>query len=200
MAVSWIDGGASAAVSRRQPLPARRLEDDDEVRFGHGLPVHRRGRRCPRHAAVPSAECHRQLEPVAGNDLSTELGIVHATKPRAASAGLPVGQEERRDLHERLDHEHARHQRRARKVSLEVLLVDRDVLHGHDAASRLVFRHRIHEHGRIAVRKAIENERDVHADGGRRVAANDARRRVSAAGYGAASSRLITSSDRLSPG
>ena len=99
------------------------------------------------------------------NDLATKLGIVHAAQPRTPSAGLAVGEEQRRDLDERLDHQHARHQGRARKVALEILLVDRDVLHGHDAASRLVFRDRIHQDGGISVRKTIENERDVHAYG-----------------------------------
>ena len=70
-------------VCRPARSPARRLEHDDEVRFGDGLAVDRRGRRRPRHAAVPPAERHVQLEPIAGNDLSPELGVVDAPQPRA---------------------------------------------------------------------------------------------------------------------
>ena len=48
------------------------------------------------------------------------------------------------------------------KVSLEELLVDRDVLDGDDAPPGLVLRDGVDEHRRIAVGQALEDRRDVH--------------------------------------
>ena len=76
---------------------------------------------------------HLEAEPVAGHDLLSELGVLHAAQRHA-----PAGKQQRRHLSERLDHQHARHQRRAGKVPLKELFVDGDVLDRHDPAARLV--------------------------------------------------------------
>jgi hypothetical protein len=48
-------------------------------------------------------------------------------------------QQNRRHLRHRLEHQHRRHQRRAGKMSLEEVFVDRDVLHRNQTPAGLVF-------------------------------------------------------------
>jgi hypothetical protein len=68
-----------------------------------------------------------------------------------------VDEQQRRHLRERLDHQDARHQRRARKMSLEELLADADVLERDEALARLVLSDRVDECRRIPVAEAIES-------------------------------------------
>jgi hypothetical protein len=76
-----------------------------------------------------------------------ELGAVDAAQLHAGavlSAGL-VKEQQRRCLRQSLDHEDRRHQRLVRKMSLEKILVDRDVLERHQPLSRLVLGDRVDE-------------------------------------------------------
>jgi hypothetical protein len=89
---------------------------------------------CPRRGPR-----HLELKTVTGDDLTAELGVLDAAQPRVPFDILAAGQQQRRHLGERLDHEHARHERRAGKMSLEELFVDGDVLHRDDAVAGLVY-------------------------------------------------------------
>ena len=99
--------------------------------------------------AAPPAHGDVELEPIARHHLTAELGVVHAAKPGTAGRsrrGRAVENQEACHLRERLDHEHARHERRAGKVALKEFLVDGDVLDRHDAAARLEQRDGVDEH------------------------------------------------------
>jgi hypothetical protein len=133
-----IDGHAVAALSRLVGQPHQELglgrdvvaDVGDRVRAGQPGP--------PRP--------HRDLEPepVAGNHRQPELGAVDPAQIRAPGRAR-VRQQDRGDLRQRLDHQHARHQRRAGKMPLEEFLVDGDVLDGDDAPAGLVLRDGIDE-------------------------------------------------------
>ena len=78
---------------------------------------------------------------------------------------LAVQQQDGRDLRQRLEHQHARHQRRAGKMPLEELFVDGDVLDRDEPPARLVLGDRVNEHGRIPVAEPVEQDVDVdHRD------------------------------------
>jgi len=118
-------------------------------RIGPGLdrvagPLHTRGVR-PGQVRAPGPEGDLQAQAVARDDRQAELRVVDPAQERGRTSLGTVHQEKRGDLRERLDHQHAGHQRRTREMPLKEVLVDRDVLHGHDASPRLELRHRIHE-------------------------------------------------------
>ena len=87
-----------------------------------------------------AARADRDLErqPVARHDLQPELGVVHAAQPGAPDrrAVGAVHQQDGRDLGQRLDHQDARHHRRAGEMPLEEVFVDGDVLDRLDAPRR----------------------------------------------------------------
>ena len=89
----------------------------------------------PRQRRAAPAERHLQPQPIARHDLPAELGVVHAAQVDAGVGRrvIPLEQQNRRDLRQRLQHQDAGHQRRAGKVSLEEFLVHRDVLDRHEA-------------------------------------------------------------------
>ena len=66
---------------------------------------------------------------------------------------------ERRRLRQRLDHQHRRHQRLVRKVALEELFVDGDVLERDQPLSRLMLGDAVDEQRGKAVGEAFENVR-----------------------------------------
>ena len=87
-----------------------------------------------RDRARPSVDLETQA--IAGNDLRRNLALL---TPRSDTRAVErclgaIEHEHCRDLRQRLDHEHGRHQRRAGEMSLEELFADGDVLH---ATSRL---------------------------------------------------------------
>ena len=111
---------------------------------------------CANESAAPSVERHLEPQTVAGHDLLAELGVVHAAQRRPA----PPAIRKRRDLGQRLDHQHRRHQWRAGKVPLEELFVDGDVLDRHDPASRLVLDDVIYEKRWVAIGEPVERLSD----------------------------------------
>ena len=118
---------------------------DEQLRFGDELITDiGRGLR-PGHRFASLPQRHLKPQAVTRHDLPPKLGVVHAAQrgARDGLAAVSVKQEQGRDLHEALDHQDARHQRRARKVALKELLVDSDVLYGHEPPARLVLNHRI---------------------------------------------------------
>jgi len=92
-------------------------------------------------------------------------------RPRGRARAVPIGQQQRGHLRERLDHQHARHERRAGKVTLEELLVDRHVLHGDQPVAGLVLGDGVHQQGRIAIAQTVDDVGNVdgHDAGHRRI-------------------------------
>ena len=128
-----------------------------ELGFGGDLVVDARDRLAPRQRRAPRADRHLEQQPIAGHHLQPELGVVDAAQPGAAGRRLAgVHEQDGRDLRQRLDHQDARHQRRAGKMPLEEILVDRDVLDGHDPAPGLVLGDRVDERRRIAIAEPVD--------------------------------------------
>ncbi len=121
----------------------------------------------PRQRGATAAERDLEPQPVAGEHLPPELRVVDAAQvgPGIGRRIVALQQENRRHLRERFQHQHAGHQRRARKVALEELLVDRDVLDGDETATRFVLGDPIHEHGRKPVAQPIQENGNIdHKD------------------------------------
>ena len=144
-------------VQRQQQLG---FDDGLAVDFGHGRGLARADR-----VMAPSVTIELQL--IAGNDVLAELRAVDATQldahARSTAAGR-VEQQQRRRLGQRLDHEDGRHQRLARKMTLEEFFVDGDVLERHQPLPRLVLGDGVDEERGKAVGEAFEN---VHLRGER---------------------------------
>ena len=149
----------------RRCIPRIALIDDaigherhHQLGLGNNRFTDRGDRMRPRQFAAASAERHFEAQPVARHYLPPELRIVDATEVGMARrlAVRSLHQEQRRDLRQRLDHEHARHQRRAGKVSLEEIFVDGDVLDGDEPFAGLVLGYRIDERRRVPVAQPVD--------------------------------------------
>ena len=146
--------------------PSRSQRHARSVRLGHHLVVDAglaRARAAIGRARRPSATSRRT--PIAGHDLAAELDAVDAAQRRPRLGGLAVAieQQDGRRLRQRLDHQHARHQRRAREVALEEVFADRDVLDRFERAPALVRDDGVHEGHRVAIATAGRARR---GDGG----------------------------------
>ena len=121
-----------------------------------------------RHRPTPRAHRHLQRQPIAGHDGQAELGVVHAAQPRAGDRRRRrrVHEQDGRHLRQRLDHEHAGHQRRAGKMPLEEIFVDGDVLDGLDPPPRLVLGDGVNQRRGIAVAEPVERGLDVDSGHG----------------------------------
>ncbi len=142
------------------------LESHHQLGLGGDLVVDARDRAHARDRLTARAGRDLQGQAVARHDLQPELRIVHAAQPGAPDGGAPgtVHEQDGRDLGERLDHQDARHHRRAGKMPLEEVLVDGDVLNGLDPASGLVLGNGVDQRRGIAVTEPIDSLGDV--DGG----------------------------------
>src|SRR5262249_9021407 len=78
---------------------------------------------------------------------------------------VTLKQQNRRHLRQRLDHQHRRHNRSARKMTLKEFLADGDVFDSDQPAARFVLRNGIHERRRISITQAIQRLRDVDEHG-----------------------------------
>ena len=146
-----VDGDAA------EPHHQLRFRDDAVAEVGGAVG--------PRQAGPARAERHHEPQPIARHDPQSELRVVHAAQEGAIGAGRLVHQQHGRHLCQGLDHEHPRHQRLAGKVSLEEVLVHRDVLERHDATTGLELGHRIHQRRRIAVTETLDDLRYVQRHG-----------------------------------
>ena len=90
-------------------------------------------------------------EPIAWNDLLPELRVLDTPQRDPA-----FGDEQRRRLRQRFDHQHTGHQRHAREMALKKLLVDGDVLDGDDVAAGVVLGDVVDHAGGITEREAVE--------------------------------------------
>ena len=122
-------------------------QPEQQLGLGHDLIADvGRGLRARQRRTLP-AERDLQPQPIAGHDLTAELGVVDAAQvdARVRRRVLALQQQNRRHLRQRFQHQHRRHQRRARKMSLEEFFVDRDVLDRDQPAARLVLGDRVDE-------------------------------------------------------
>ena len=160
------DGGALAdhrgGRHARGRIDVRdRTDGEQQVGFDHGLAVDFGKRRGLHQRPARGAERHDQLQLVAGDDVLAELGAVDAAQLDAGVVAPVhfIEQQQRRRLRQRLDHEDRRHQRLVRKMSLEEIFVDGDVLEGDQPLSRLVLGDGVDEERGKAVGEAIERVR-----------------------------------------
>ena len=157
---------AGAGVHDRRGMDARRAGLHRQQQPWLPRPAGRRRRR--RRLATarvarrrPSATSSRRMSPGTTprrkRPLSTPRSDTVAVEPGASWSSRST----RGRLRQRFDHQHRRHQRLARKVALEELLTDGEVLGGDEPASRLVFQHDVDETRREARREPVEERRDV---------------------------------------
>ena len=133
---------ARRRVHRRRGIDVggARLDRHEQFHLGDRLPAHERRRLRLGQARSRAPERHLEPQAIARHDLAAELRVVdaaqrHARGPRALAA---LEDQHRRDLRQRLDHQHGGHERHAREVSLEEFFVDGDVLERDEPVARLV--------------------------------------------------------------
>jgi hypothetical protein len=141
-----------------------------EQQFGLGddLIADVRRRLGPGQRRAPAAQRHLEPQLIARHDLTPEPRPVDAAQVRpfgGPGVAVALKQQDRRHLRPRLQHEDRGQQRRAWEMSLEELLVDRDVLDRDDPPPGLVLRDGVNEQRRIAVAEAVEEDGDVGAHG-----------------------------------
>ena len=143
-------GAIDACFIEHQPHQQLRLGDHVLTYVGH--------RRRHRHPPAAAANRHFEAQAVARHHLAAEPRTVDAAEHRAQGRGLAVRLEQQHPggLGEHLDHQHPGHDRIARKVPLEELLVDGDVLDGDEPHPRLVLDDVVEQHGGIAEAEAVE--------------------------------------------
>ncbi len=110
----------------------------------------------PHQRRVAPADDDFQLQLVAGHDLTPELGVVHAPQEDLQPPSLALEQQDGGHLGERLDHQDAGHDRGAREMALEEVLVDGDVLVGHQTPARVVLHDGVEQVGRVALGQAVD--------------------------------------------
>ena len=137
---------------------------EDQLGFGDELVADEGRRAHPRQRLALRPQRDLEPKPVARHDLPPKLGVVHAAQVDAGVGGriLALQQQNRRGLRQRFQHQHRRHQRRARKVALEELLVHRDVLHGDETLTGVVLGNPVHQHGRKPVAQPVEQDGDLN--------------------------------------
>ena len=139
------DDGSGSEPGRRVDVRGRIdsrvvIDGQHEIGFGHDLTIDSRGRLGADNRAALPVERDLEAQPIARHHLLAELGVLDAAQQDPA-----VAHEQRRDLRQRLDHQHARHQRHPGKVPLEELFVDGDVLDRDDPATRFELRDLVHQ-------------------------------------------------------
>ena len=138
-----------------------------QLALGHDLVVEIRGRLRPGQRRAPALERHLEPKAIARDDLPAEFGVVDAAQvdARIGRSVFALQQEDGGHLGERLEHEHAGHERIAGKVALKELLVDGHVLERDQPPAHLVLGDGVDEHRRIPVAQAIQRLRYVDEHG-----------------------------------
>ena len=147
----------SRSGGRSRPITSSASAATLPLMRGHGLgPRHALA---PRRRAVtsscsrsPGTTCRRNLA------LSTPRSQARRDVPRRA-----VHQQDGRDLRQGLDHQHARHHRRAGKMPLKEIFVDGDVLDRHDPAAGLMLGDGVDQRRGIAIAEPVDGGRNVDA-------------------------------------
>ena len=135
-----------------------------ELGFGGNLIADVRLRIGASQARPAGTDRHLEAKTVTRYHGKAELGVVDTAQvgpPRRRALGTHLSEKDGRDLGQGLNHEHARHERRSGKMSLEEFLVDGDVLDRNDPASGLVLEHRVNERRGVAIAEAFEDFRNV---------------------------------------
>ena len=152
----------------RMNADAVRHESEQQHRFGDDLipdvglrPRFRQPRSCPH-------ERHLEAQAIARHHLLPEFRLIDAVQVHARHGMRSVALEQQRrgNLCERFQHQHAGHERRAGKMPLEEVLVDRDVLVSDEALSRLVLGDAVDEQRRMAITEAVEQDGNIDGHGG----------------------------------
>jgi hypothetical protein len=107
-----------------------RRDDAHDLGIGGQLAVDLRFASHPLHARTDAQRSYFQYERVAGNYRTAETSFLDARKQdQFLIAVLNLAQRQNRaDLRQCLDNQHARHHRRSRKVALKKRFVDADLL------------------------------------------------------------------------
>ncbi len=103
---------------------------EEQLALRHHLIVEIGGGLGPRQRGAPSLEGDLETQAIARHHLAAELRVVDAAQidARVGRTLLALEQKDRGHLRQRLEHQHAGHQRGAGEMSLKELLVDGDVL------------------------------------------------------------------------
>ena len=125
---------ASARMHDRRRIDERTVRDrglpidepHDEFGFGDHAVVHVRHGGGADDPATAGAEGDLEAQAIAGDDLSSELGVVDAAKEDAVAVGSlgAVREQHSSDVRERLDHEYAWHHGSPGEMPLEEIFVD----------------------------------------------------------------------------
>ncbi len=122
----------------------------------------------PNELRSAGAQRHFEPEAIARHHLTPELRVVDAAQIGTArrTAVRRLHEQQRGDLRERLDDQDPGHQRRARKVTLEVVLAHADVLDGDEPLPWLVLHHGVHEGRGEPIAEPIDCVGDAEGHGG----------------------------------
>ena len=101
-----------------------------------------------------------EAQAIARHDLPAQFHVVDAAQvhPHVRLRVVAMQQQHGRELRQRLEHQDAGHQRRAREVSLKEFFGDGDVLDGHEPAAGFVLGDGVDQNRRIPVTEPVEKE------------------------------------------
>ena len=139
---------------------------EQQVRFGHDLLVDVRDAVHARQRPAVAPERHLEPQTIARHDLPAELRVVDAAQVDADGRRAPASSSSTVEACASASIISTPGMSGAPgKVPLKELLVDRDVLDRHQAASGLVLQHHVQQVRRVAVRQAVDERRDVNGHG-----------------------------------
>ncbi len=135
-------------MNDRRVMDDRRLlrESHQEFGFGYELCIDVRGGIYAHERGASPSDRHLEAQAITWHDLMPELGLVDTAQACLhAGRSTAVEHQDGRHLSQGLDHEHTWHERGTRKVALEELLVDCDVLDRYESDAGLVLDHGVDE-------------------------------------------------------
>src|SRR6516225_6928745 len=136
-------------------------DDAGDDGFGNQLSIHGGPATHFAEVVAPAQDFHFDAQLIARDYRSAKLGVFDTGKVNQLfSRRLVTIEEDGSDLSHGLNHQHPRHYRRPGKVSLEEMLVNRDVFDAHDALG-FEFRDAIHQEKGIPVGQNLHDVRDT---------------------------------------
>ena len=135
--------GALHDDRRRVDADAVGHHGEQQIHFGDDLIAHIRDAARLRQRRARLQQRHLEAQLIARDDLPPELRSIDAVQIHARRGHRPFAVEHqgRCHLRQRLEHQHARHQRHAWKMPLKKIFVDRDVLVRDETLAGLVLVH-----------------------------------------------------------